>query len=131
MSDISKIYKNFVIDTDIGKDDIFFYNVKETPFKIYGVFWKDGKYRRLPEETAKGISSEVYRLHARTAGGRVRFVTDSKYIAINTITGEPVRVSHFTLAGTTGFDMYVGNEYVKISWWSTAPGLPRGLKIQA
>ena len=113
MSDISKIDKNFVIDTNIGKDDICFYNVKEAPFKIYGVSWKDGKYRRMPADIAKGISSEVYRLHARTAGGRVRFVTDSKYIAINTITGDPVRVSHFTLAGTTGFDMYVGNEYVK------------------
>ena len=43
MSDISKIDKNFVINTNIGKDDICFYNVRENKFKVYGVFWEDGK----------------------------------------------------------------------------------------
>ena len=113
MSDISKIDKNFIVNTNIDKDDVVFYDIKEKPFKIYGVFYEDGKYRRMPEKVAEKVSSEVHRLHARTAGGRVRFVTDSSYVAVSSKMGEPIKTSHFTLAGTSGFDMYVGNEYVK------------------
>lgn len=113
MLDISKIDENFVVDTNIKKDDIHFYNVKEELFQVYGVFWENGTYRRMPEAAARRVSDEVHRLHVRTAGGRVRFVTDSKYVAIHIITGGAIKVPHFTLAGTTGMDMYVGNEYVK------------------
>ena len=113
MLDISKIDKNFVVDTTIKKDNIQFYNVEEAPFQVYGVFKENGTYRRMPEAAAKKVSDEIYRLHTRTAGGRVRFVTDSKYVAIHVVTGGGIRVPHFTLTGTTGMDMYVGNEYAK------------------
>ena len=35
--DISKIDKNFKVETNINRADIKFYDVKEEPFKIYGV----------------------------------------------------------------------------------------------
>lgn len=111
MSDISKIDKNFVINSHFQKEDIRFFDAKNTPFKIYGVFWADGQYRRMPETAAKKVSDEVHRLHVRTAGGRVRFVTDSKCVAISAKMGPAIKVSHFTLAGTSGFDMYVGSEH--------------------
>ena len=113
MSSLSKIDKNFVINTNIQKDDIRFYDIEDAPFNVYGVFWADGKYRRMPETAARSVSDEVYRLHTRTAGGRVRFVTDSEYVAIKAHTNLLVKVSHFTLAGTSGLDLYVGNEYAK------------------
>ena len=113
MSDISKIDKNFIVNANIDKDDVIFYDIKEKPFKIYGVIYENGQFRRMPEEVAKKVSSEVHRLHARTSGGRVRFVTDSSYVAVSSKMGDAIKVSHFTLAGTSGFDMYVGNEYVK------------------
>ena len=56
MNDISAIDKNFEIKTDIQKTDIRFYNVDEAPFKIYGVFKENGKYRRMPEKTAQKVS---------------------------------------------------------------------------
>ena len=113
MSAIEKIDKNFLINAKIDKDDIEFYDIKKAPFDLYGVFWADGSYRRMPEEVAKNVSDMVYRLHTRTAGGRVRFVTDSEYVAIKAETNLLVKVAHFTLAGTSGLDMYVGNEHVK------------------
>ncbi len=113
MSAIEKIDKNFIIKTNIDKDDIVFYDIKNEPFGLYGVFWADGKYRRMPETVAKSVSSEIHRLHTRTAGGRVRFVTDSEYVAIKADTNLLVKTSHFTLAGTSGLDLYVGNEYFK------------------
>lgn len=113
MTEISEIDKNFIINTGIKKDNIIFFNACDKPFKIYGVFYSNGKYRRMDEQSAMNVSDEVYRLHTRTAGGRVRFVTDSSFIAISSVMGPPVKTSHFTLAGTSGFDMYVGDEYVK------------------
>jgi len=111
MSDISKIDKNFIIDTNIDKENIVFYDSIEAPFKTYGVFWKDGKYRRMPRTIADSVSETVGRLSERTAGGRVRFLTDSSFVAISAKMGPPIKTSHFTLAGTSGFDMYVGTEY--------------------
>ena len=106
MIDISKIDRNFVIETGIDKDDIKFYNVDESPFKIYGVFRENGKYRRIPESVAKSVSEGVYVLHSNTAGGRGRFATDSPYIAIHAIMDGLDKMPHFALTASAGFDLY-------------------------
>ena len=77
MTDISKIDKNFAIKTSIEKDDIVFYDADEEPFKVYGVFRENGRYTRMPADVAKKVSEGVYLLHTNTAGGRVRFTTNS------------------------------------------------------
>lgn len=69
MSDISKVDKNFIVDTTIDKEDIRYYNIEEPPFKIYGVFREGDRFRRMPEEVAKTVSDGVLSLHAHTAGG--------------------------------------------------------------
>lgn len=113
MSDISKIDSNFAVKTKIDKEDIKFYNIDESPFKVYGVFKENGKYRRMPETVAKSVSEGVYVLHTNTAGGRVRFVTDTPYIAIYAKMDGLGKMSHFALTGSIGFDLYVDNYYVK------------------
>lgn len=107
MLDISKIDKNFAINTNIENEDIQFYNVDERPFKIYGIFKENGKYRRMPEKIAKEVSSGVYALHTHTAGGRIRFKTDSPYIAVNVQMDGIGRMTHFPLTGSAGLDFYV------------------------
>lgn len=113
MSDIQKIDKNFLVETKIHKDDIKFYNADEAPFKIYGVFRENGKYRRMPENMAKEVSEGVTKLHSNTSGGRVRFVTDSSYVAINTEMENLGKMPHFAFTGAIGFDLYVDNVYKK------------------
>lgn len=82
MNNIQRYDKNFAVDCNIEKEDIEFYNIVEHPFKTYGVFHENGRYRRMPERIAQKISEGVYGLHTNTASGRVRFVTDSRYVAI-------------------------------------------------
>ena len=106
MRDISKIDKNFAVNTKIGKDDVVYRNVLEEPFKVYGVFHEDGKFRRLPEAVAKTVSEGVLALHANCAGGRVRFRTNSKYVAIYAELENIGRMPHFPLTGAAGFDIY-------------------------
>lgn len=116
MSNISLIDSNFKVESNIKESDIRFYDVKQAPFEIYGVFYESGKFRRLPEGIAKTVSAGVYSLHAHTAGGRVRFKTDSSYIAIHVKMPGIGKMPHFALTGSAGFDLYVcdGDErYVK------------------
>lgn len=110
---IADIDKNFQIKKNIGKDDAEFFDVKEGPFKIYGIFFEKGKFRRLPESVAKSVNVGVRALHANTAGGRVRFVTDSPYVAISVKMPMVGKMPHFALTGSAGFDLYVNDRYFK------------------
>lgn len=106
MKHISEIDSNFKVETKIDKSDIKFSDIAEGPFQIYGVFWEDGKYRRMPAAVAESVSERVFALHSNTAGGRVRFKTDSPYIAIHAEMPQIGKMPHFALTGSAGFDLY-------------------------
>lgn len=112
MKDISKVDKNFIVKTKIDKEDIKFYNAEEKPFELYGVVREGEKLRRMPEKVAKVVSEGVYSLHAHTAGGRVRFITDSPYVAVFVKHGDLGKMPHFALTGSIGLDMYADNVHV-------------------
>lgn len=107
---ISQIDHNFSIQTSLNIDNIRFYNIQEAPFFVYGVFFENGKYRRLPEQVAKTVSDGVYNLHIHTAGGRIKFITDSSFVAIKTVMSAVVKMPRFALTGSAGFDLYVGKK---------------------
>ena len=81
--DLTKIDKNFAVQDVIDHTGLHFYDVEEPPFRVYGVKMDNGCYRRIPEAVAAATNDGVLALHANTAGGRVRFVTDSPRIAIH------------------------------------------------
>lgn len=105
MERITEFDKNLVVETSIERDGLTFFDSELAPFQIYGIFKENGVFRRIPEEIAKGISKGVHGLSTRTAGGRVRFITDSPYVAIKT-EYNPSKMSHFAMTGSCGFDMY-------------------------
>ena len=76
MKNIYEIDKNFSVESTLSLPNVKFYDPKQEPFHIYGVFHEDGKFRRLPETVAKAVSEGVWCLHAHTAGGRIRFRTE-------------------------------------------------------
>ena len=108
---IAEIDKNFKIETKINRPNIQFYNSLCAPFKVYGVFYENGMFRRIPEDVAKSVSEGVTHLHANTAGGRVKFKTDSPYIAIHAKFGSVGKMPHFALTGSAGFDLYIKEKY--------------------
>ena len=113
MKNISDIDTNFKVGSNINRGDNTFFDSLEKPFSIHGVFYENGKFRRLPENVALSVSEGVHFLHANTAGGRVRFVTDSKTIAISAFMGELGKMSHFPYTGSIGFDIYADGVYAK------------------
>ncbi len=108
---IQEVDKNFAIALNLSRTDVRAYNVCEEPFKIHGLIPRidgDDRFRRMPKEIADSVNEGVAWLHSNTAGGRVRFKTDSDYIAIcASIPPERVgRMCHFPLTGSAGFDLY-------------------------
>lgn len=107
MKQISDFDKNFRIDTKISRDNLQFYNVKKKPFRIYGLLYENGRFCRIPRNVAERVSDGVSYLYSNTAGGRVRFITNSSYVAILAKMDGIGKMSHFPLTGSAGFDLYV------------------------
>lgn len=88
------------------EDGMIFFDIETEPLKIYGVFKENGLYRRMPEEVARSVSDGVYNLHTNTAGGRVRFKTNSQKLTIIAKFTDIVLRPHFAPTGRAGLDMY-------------------------
>ncbi len=108
--DISEIDKNFKIETKIDKPDLKFYDVASGIFDMYGLYTKDcvEPYHRMDYEVGKSVSEHIHNLNRCTAGGRLRFKTNSSYIAIyNDYTIKGIgKSSHMTTVAASGFDVY-------------------------
>ena len=104
--DIAKIDKAFAIESNIQRDGLVFKSALSEPIALHGIFYADGRFRRIPREVAEATSKGVYYLHANTAGGRIRFSTDSLYIVLKANLGKAHLMTHMAATGIYGFDMY-------------------------
>ena len=107
VEDIAKIDKNLEVQTSLEEKDICFYDTKKAPFDLYGHYKGElDVFKRMPDEVAQKISRGVGSLAHHTAGIRVRFKTDSDYIAIKCAMPIVKPMSHMPLTGSAGFDMF-------------------------
>ena len=104
--DIAKIDKAFAIESNIQREGLTFRNALSAPISLHGLFYKDGRFRRIPREVAEATSKGVYYLHANTSGGRIRFSTDSLYVVLKANLGKAHFMTHMAATGIYGFDMY-------------------------
>lgn len=105
---IDEIDQNLKIETGITEPDLVWLNARDIPFVISGIFYDEeqGCFLRLPQKIAERVSEGVENLNHHTAGGRVRFRTDSTCIAIKAVMATDYLMSHITLIGQSGFDLY-------------------------
>lgn len=110
--DIGSIDKNLKVESSFEKPDVYMYDVRQEPFHIYGLYHPqaENEFKRLPDELAQKVNDGVARLARNTAGGRVRFRTDSRYVALKTVMPSICHFSHMPLTGTSGFDLYLYEE---------------------
>ena len=103
---ISEIDSNFKIETNLSEKDIVWQDAGGDSFVKYGVVKSDEDYLRMPRTVAKTVNEGVAGLCDNTAGVRIRFSTDSPYIAIKAVFPYLCRFPHMPLSGTGGFDLY-------------------------
>lgn len=111
---IEEIDKNMAINSKINKDGLRFFSMDDEPFVIHGGLKRgeDGRLYRLPLDVAKRTSPGVLGLCANTAGGRVRFKTDSKRVAIIAKYANMEYMSHFAITGSVGLDLYADEDFI-------------------
>lgn len=107
---------------EINEPDAVFFNVKKAPFAIYGLYdaTSDAPFCRIPEEVAKRVSDGVVYLYRNTAGGRVRFATDSPYLILRMRTHKVHKFNHMTAVAGSGFDLYEDDPETKRSTFAHA-----------
>ncbi len=98
------------ISPEAMREGLKFYDVKEAPFRIYGVFYDGQRFRRVPEEVTKDIPGALTWAAGCPAGGRVRFATNSPYITIKCKWQSLEAMGHMALSGSGGFDLYTYDE---------------------
>ena len=121
--DIGEIDKRLKVEKRIQETDVKFYNARQKPFRIYGLCdpTGDGPFKRLPFELADNVNYQVSVLAGNTAGGRVRFRTNSEYVAIRAIMPDVTHFPHMTLTGSSGFDVYINKDGKSIYHRSLTP----------
>ena len=93
-----------------NETDTVYYDIRKAPFKIYGLYNPKESFHRMPDDIAKK-SGGVYPHSANSSGGRIRFVTDSPYIAIR-IKHKPYNngAPHLSRLSSVGVDLYIKND---------------------
>ncbi len=110
MADVSQFDSRLRVET-ISRDGMMFYDVLEAPFSVHGVFYEDDRFRRIPRAVAQQVSEAVAFLNDNTAGGRVRFRTDSRTVSVYAELCAVGKMPHFALTGSVGFDVYADGRY--------------------
>lgn len=106
--DIGEIDKKLKVESTLKETDIVFYDSRKTPFQIYGLVDPSVvPFRRLPKELADNVNYQVSILSTNTAGARVRFRTDSEYVAIKAVMPTITHFPHMPFTGSSGFDLYL------------------------
>lgn len=107
---LEAIDKNFRTAT-VGAAKVEYYNALKPPFELTGFPWfkENGKLYRLPKKlTKEDVNEGALALSNQTAGGAIRFRTDSPYISIKSTLAYSSDMNHMPRAGSMGFDIYRG-----------------------
>lgn len=104
--------KNFEIPSSIDKDGFAFYDAQN--FDVYGMKFENGKFYRMNPDVACKISENVFAIAYETAGGRVRFATDSPKIAIVAEYTHASKLPNYPFSATMGFDVYSNDRFVGV-----------------
>ncbi|MBQ9801846.1 MAG: hypothetical protein IJW51_02100 [Clostridia bacterium] len=113
MKSYINVDKNMIVNTTIGDIEVTWHDVRQAPFSLHGFHEPQSTpfFHRVPADVAEATSEGVALLSRESAGGRVRFSTNSPYIAIRAKFLVVGRSSHLTLISTSGFDLYLDGEF--------------------
>lgn len=109
---INELDKNFTLQT-VKEEDVEWHNVDEAEFSLYGLMFDASEdiFVRMPRSVSKRISDGVHHLARMSSGGRVRFSTDSPYVAIRCEEIPFWPTNNMSTAATHGFSIYTDNMY--------------------
>lgn len=94
----------------IVEEGLNWHSPLDEPFQLAGFPWhkEERLYRRLPSQPKHPLPAAVNSLANSTAGGQVRFKTDSKKLTLKVKLAGAANMYHMAATGQCGFDVYIG-----------------------
>ncbi len=88
-----------------GLDGMKAYSPLQSPFGLYGIFFDKERncYARMPHSVSKTVSQAVDILSTTTAGGRIRFSTDSQKIGVAIRWEYRIKMGNMNAIAASGF----------------------------
>ena len=82
----------------------------QPPFRLAGFAWyaTDRRYRRMPLHPPQPLPDAVDMLANHTAGGQIKFQTDSPRLSVRAKLVGPADMDHMPCTGQCGVDCYLG-----------------------
>ena len=106
MAKIQEIDKNFKVNCDLP-EDVVFYDCLCEPIELKGLYYENGVFSRMPQDyEAKTDNEGVKFLMYNTSGGRIKFATNSPYVAIAVEISEFTVWPHMPHTAHSGVDLY-------------------------
>ena len=121
---IEKIDKNFSLREQAHiEGDRAQYNLPHSAFSLYGIFYdeKEKRFVRMDLSIADSVSEGVGTLSRHTAGGRLRFATDSSVLQLTVKYDFLWLMSHMPLTGSSGFSLFEETENGEVFIKNLAP----------
>jgi len=108
--DIEKLDPNMTLER-ADAEGVAWFDPRTPPFRLIGFPWigGDNVYRRLPVKPQWPIRDAVDSLANSTAGGQVKFQSDSPKILLRVKLRQASGMYHMPATGQSGFDLYLGD----------------------
>lgn len=110
---ISDFDKNLKVETKLPFN-LKWFTPLDAPISLHGIhsYSPERGYMRIPAEIAKKVSPGVDWLSRNTAGGRIRFKTNSRNIAVKVYVTSDGIMPHITATGQSGLDIYTTENHI-------------------
>lgn len=107
--DIQRLDPNMTL-AKADSEGVAWLDPRSAPFRLIGFPWieQDRVFRRLPVSPDWEIRKPVDSLANCSAGGQIRFQSDSEKILIRVKLQQPSGMYHMPATGQSGFDLYLG-----------------------
>lgn len=119
--DIEKLDR-YMARTKIDRTGLKFFDPRNGDFTVEGLYWFDSEkcYQRFPQAAEKLVKPAVWALSCCTAGGQLRFATDSRRIVVSAKSLNCNYNTKMAETGRSGFDIYCGTPGKDEEFWDTA-----------
>jgi lysophospholipase L1-like esterase len=102
----------------INSENLAWHDPRQGGFKVEGLYWfaREKRYHRFPEAAAGKVPDAVMTLAGCTAGGQIRFCTDSCRIVLSVRNTSNKVSAKMAETGRSGFDLYCGKPGSEVYW---------------
>ena len=128
--DIEKIDR-YMARTRIDPAGLKFYDPRQGGFSVEGLYWFDSekRYQRFPQACENRVKPAVWNLSCCTAGGQIRFATNSRRIVVSARSLNGGAAPKMAETGRSGFDLYCGTPGEDEEFWNSALPVPGELEF--